>query len=296
MPHPVTGLKADLELLCTTILQAGKIIRAAYQSFHHQVHNKPDGTPVTSLDIEISQFLRKSLLRARPNYGFLSEEDHNDPSSTTCPLYFLADPIDGTRAFIDRKPEFVVSIAIMKEHHPLIAALYHPLNDRLYTASLGYGAHLNGRPLKVADRFTIEGTHIIGYARKLAKAGFKDIHVTPINSMAYRMALISQGHAHATIAFTDKSDWDVAAADLIARESGLQVTDLHGQRLTYNSPHLRLKGIICAPPELHRKLSIHLQKQQAAFKQDPDMQTRTNERYTLLTSLDSKKKTYIRRP
>jgi len=76
------------------------------------------------------------------------------------------------------------------------------------------GAKLNGEALKVTDPAKIAGIHMIGYPRKFRRLDFPDMSVTVANSMAYRMCLVASGAADATIAFTPKSDWDVASCTL----------------------------------------------------------------------------------
>jgi myo-inositol-1(or 4)-monophosphatase len=74
------------------------------------------------------------------------------------------------------------------------------------------------------------------------------------NSMAYRITMIAAGHANATVSFTPKSDWDIAAAALIATEAGAVITDLYGATPSFDGPTTSGKGVICASPALHALL------------------------------------------
>ena len=65
------------------------------------------------------------------------------------------------------------------------------------------------------------------------------------------MAFVASGAFDAAVALTPKSDWDVAAGDLIAREAGARVTDQHGQRYRFNKPLPAQPGLVCAAPGLH---------------------------------------------
>jgi len=95
---------------------------------------------------------------------------------------------------------------------------------------------------------------MIGYPRKFRRLDFPDMNVSVANSMAYRMVLVACGQADATIAFTPKSDWDVAAAALIATEAGAVVTDIRGQTPHFDTETTSGLGVICAGTGLHALL------------------------------------------
>ena len=88
--------------------------------------------------------------------------------------------------------------------------------------------------------------------------------------MAYRMALVASGQAHATVAFTPKSDWDIAAAQLIATEAGALVTNLHGQVPSFDGPTTSGLGVICAGMTLHALLLACITPVIAQFEKSGD--------------------------
>jgi myo-inositol-1(or 4)-monophosphatase len=92
---------------------------------------------------------------------------------------------------------------------------------------------------------------MVGYSRKFTRLGFPDMRYKISNSMADRIVMVAGGHADATVSFTPKNDWDIAAAALIAQESGALVTDLTGQVPRYDGESTRGMGVICASPALH---------------------------------------------
>jgi len=208
----------DLALLRDIVREAGAIAKVAFDANDSKQWNKEDSSPVTEADIAVNDFLEETLRAARPNYGWLSEETKDDNSRHACPRSFVVDPIDGTRAFIDRTPNFTVCVAIIEKGKSIAGVVFNPLKDELYEASLGGGARLNGKPISVTNPKAIKGIQMIGYPRKFRRLDFPEMTVSVANSMAYRMVLVAGGQADATIAFTPKSDWDVAAAALIATE------------------------------------------------------------------------------
>lgn len=244
-------LKTDLRLLEEAALGAGAIARDAFNKGNAKVWDKEQNHPVTEADLAVNNYLSKFLCAARPDYGWLSEETQDDQSRHQCPRTFVIDPIDGTRAFIDRTHNFVVSVALVENGLAVAGVLYNPLNDELFSAQTGRGAKLNGKPIKVTDCGVIENCKMVGYPRKFRRIGFPDMDVSVVNSMAYRIALVACGRQDATVSFTPKSDWDLAAAEVIAREAGCIITDLSGNDFRYDRKSVKEMGVICAGKTLH---------------------------------------------
>lgn len=260
----------DLELIRSAVLAAGKIAKSAYDANDSKVWDKSNNSPVTDADIAVNDYLLKTLCEARPGYGWLSEETKDDHSRHACPRTFVVDPIDGTRAFIERTPTFTVSVAIIQDGKSIAAALYNPLTGEMFEATLGGGARLNGEVMTAPDSNTVSGIRMVGYARKFRRLGWPEMDCHVANSMAYRMALVASGQADATVAFTPKSDWDVAAAQLIASESGAIVTNLYGKTPTYDGETTRGLGIICAGKTLHALLLARVTPVITKFQESDD--------------------------
>ncbi len=250
----------DLAILETAVRAAGEIARKAFHDNDSKVWDKVENHPVTDADIAVNEYLSSVLRPLRPDYGWLSEETKDDHSRHACPRTFVVDPIDGTRAFIDRSPNFAVSVAIIENGASIAGALYNPLADEMFTAFKGGGAQLNGEAIKPTDRAVLEGCHMVGYPRKFRRLGWPDMNVSVANSMAYRIALVACGKADATVAFTPKSDWDLAAAELIATEAGAMITDLRGKAFRYNAKSTSELGVICAGPTLMPLISKRVKK------------------------------------
>ncbi len=260
----------DLALLRQAVLDAGAIAKTAFEANDSKTWNKSDSSPVTDADIAVNDFLDKTLRAARPSYGWLSEETKDDHSRHDCPRSFVVDPIDGTRAFIDRTPNFAVSVAIIEKGQSIAGVVFNPLMDELYEACLGGGATLNGKPITATNPAEIKDINMVGYPRKFRRLGFPDMKVSIANSMAYRICMVASGHADATIAFTPKSDWDVAAAALIATEAGAVITDIRGQSPHFDTETTSGLGVICAGPTLHALLLAEVKPHLAQFTKGRD--------------------------
>ncbi|WP_298917768.1 inositol monophosphatase family protein [uncultured Algimonas sp.] len=277
----------DLALLERTVREAGRICLDHFNRNEDQVWDKGGNHPVTDADIAVNDYLHATLTGARPGYGWLSEETADDRSRLSAARTFVVDPIDGTRAFIDRKPGFAISVAITEGTKAVAGCVINPLKDEFYAARRGGGATLNGNRLHVRDCTRVGGCTMVGYPRKFKRAGFPDMRVRISNSMAYRMVMVAGGHADATVSFTPKSDWDVAAAALIATEAGATVTDLYGHPPRYGGETTRGMGVICASPPLHallmeqlKPVTAKLHSSKAAPKHNPFLGTTMSDRDT----------------
>ena len=184
---------SDLNLIRAAVLSAGKIALKGFHAGKIDVWDKEKNHPVTQTDIEVNDHLHQVLTEARPDYGWLSEETKDDESRHDCLRTFVVDPIDGTRAFIDRQPNFAISVAVIEKGEAIVAALYNPLKDELYTAHKGGGAFLNETSISVSSCQQIKDCNMIGYPRKFRRLGWPDMNVSVVNSMAYRICLVASG-------------------------------------------------------------------------------------------------------
>jgi len=134
----------------------------------------------------------------------------------------------------------------------------------MFEASLGGGARLNERTLTMADGPDLEAARLLagsGPMKKLKNRPpvYEQDYVF-INSIAYRMSLVAAGNYVGTVSTAEKSDWDLAAADLVVREAGGLVSAPDGSALVYNLQDPRHDGIIAAPPRLHGEIIARLRE------------------------------------
>jgi myo-inositol-1(or 4)-monophosphatase len=251
------NLAQDFELLQATVREAGAI---ALSYFRRDITStkKADGTRVSEADLAVDVMLRSRLIGERPGYGWLSEETADDPARLKARLAWIVDPIDGTHAFLEGQPEWVVAVALVDRGLPVLSAVFNPATDEMFTAMAGAGAKLNGRPIAVRDRSMIEGSFILAsgglFKKKMAETPWPKVRTQWVNSVAYRIARVAQGYADATISLSDKSEWDLAAPALLVQEAGGKVTGIDGGDYRFNRPVPRLKGMVAAGAELHRLL------------------------------------------
>lgn len=223
-----------------------------------KIQDKQDNSPVTAADIAVNDILRKHLTEARPDYAWLSEESAEDPARFTARRVFIIDPIDGTRAFIRGQPHFTICAAVVEDGRPVAGVVFNPARDEFYAAAKGEGATLNGAPIRVTTPDSLDGIRLVCQPEFIASKKWPDpwpdMHVELCNSMAYRIALVAGGTWDAALAPNPKSDWDLAAADIVATEAGARITNLDGAVIRYNQERTRHSGVICAAPDLHGKI------------------------------------------
>jgi myo-inositol-1(or 4)-monophosphatase len=247
------------------VREAGAIAREIFEGSCKTWHKK-DGSPVTEADLAVNKYLGEHLRAARPDYAWLSEENEDDQSRFAAKRVFVVDPIDGTLAFVKRRPHFTVSVAVVENDRPVAAAVYNPITDESYTAAAGEGAHLNSTPIHVTERRELEGCRMLASKATLSHARWAPwptMHVENPNSIAYRVALVASGKFDAAMTMVALHDWDLAAADLIVCEAGGLITSIEGVAPRYNQPDVIQPSVLTAGPALHAVLRSRLDSPEA---------------------------------
>lgn len=245
---------ADIALLTEAAREAGVIARAGYEGVARS-WEKSKGNPVTETDLAVDRFLNDRLCRARPSYGWLSEESTDNPERLGKTRLFVVDPIDGTLAFIKRKPEFTICIAVVEAGVPSVAVVFNPMTDELFSAVRGAGAQLNGAAIRVSGRAALEGCRML-VARDVIEhkawpTPWPAMELGKRSSIAYRMALVANGSYDGMMALSSKHEWDTAAGTLIVQEAGGIVSGHSGAPLAYNQEKPLHRSVVCAGPALH---------------------------------------------
>ena len=247
----------DLDLLIDAAQQASEIA-LKYWKTDQQVDYKDGGSPVSEGDFAVDAFLRTYLTTQRPDYGWLSEETEDGADRLSQDRLFIVDPIDGTRSYVAGNATWGISIAVVEKGRPTAGVVYLPARDKLYAASLGSQATLNGAVIRAGSRRAPDGARVLAPKASL-KAEYwartppdLDQHWRP--SLAYRFCLVAEGRFDAVLTIRDAHEWDIAAGVLIAEASGAVVTDRNGAEIAFNSPAAKAKGVFSAPPDLHNHL------------------------------------------
>lgn len=247
----------DLPLLIDAARDAAGIA-LRYWRTDQRVEYKEGNSPVSEGDYAVDDFLRACLTEARPDYGWLSEETDDDAGRLNQDRVFVVDPIDGTRSYVDGNATWGISIAVVEAGRPTAGVVFLPARDKLYAASLGGGASLNGTPVRAGDRQEPNGATVLAPKPTLDPKWWAnppprvERHFRP--SLAYRFCLVAEGRFDALLTIRDAHEWDIAAGTLIAEEGGARVSDRQGSSICFNSRSAKSAGVFAAPPVLHDRL------------------------------------------
>jgi myo-inositol-1(or 4)-monophosphatase len=241
----------DLTLLLSTLRDAGAVAMR-YHGKNPKKWNKPDGTIVTEADLAVDTLLKATITKARPGDGWLSEESEDTPDRLSKSRLWIADPIDGTRAFADGTRFWGIGVALIENGTAILSGIYCPVDDVLYHAVKGGGAFRNGVQLTSPES---TGHVIVPRAAALpAEALGLATQISSSWPMLLRFALIAEGQNPAAISIGNKQDWDLAAGVLLVTESGGMVTTQNGAPMQFNKLQHHQLGLVAAQQKWHGSL------------------------------------------
>jgi len=264
-------LSDEIEPLLDLMIAVAKEAGAIAMSFFGQnvktwtkVSDDKVSSPVSEADLAVNAHLKQALLGAHPDFGWLSEESEDDPARRNKTFVWVVDPIDGTRAFLRGQPHFTICIALLSESLPIAGVVFNPALDELFHGRKGNGAFLNGKPIYVSEREQLEGCRMIGFDGTFKSQRWRQpwpkMAIEQRNSMAYRLALVASGAFDATVAFSQKHDWDLAAADIIVQEAGGVICHGDGSPVAYNRESLGHSDVVACGPALRNEILAQLKR------------------------------------
>lgn len=231
---------------------AGEVMRRYYR-IDQQVEVKKDLSPITIADTEINELMIKWVQETFPNDGVIGEEASWESERERV---WVCDPIDGTHAYIIRVPTSMFSLALVIDGVPVVAAVYNPWTDEMYTAVTSEGAYRNESPIHVSSKDWGEGVNITGTrgrSYEKIKEVLTDTPGVKVNTIAggvFKGCLVAEGAVEVWF-FEHSGAHDVAAMKLIVEEAGGKVTDLDGNDQRYDRP---INGAIMSNGHIHEEL------------------------------------------
>ncbi|WP_006788483.1 3'(2'),5'-bisphosphate nucleotidase CysQ [Thiorhodospira sibirica] len=229
------------------------------------VEHKADQSPLTAADLAAHQHILRGLTELTPDIPVLSEESKAISFATRARwgLYWLVDPLDGTREFIKKNDEFTVNIALIDQHTPILGVVMAPALGRCYYATHGSGAYchtLGGAVEAIHTRTpcpskpTVVGSRSHGLERLNAWLAQLDSDYELISvGSALKFCLVAEGKADLYPRLGPTSEWDTAAAQCIVHQAGGQVLTLDGKPLRYNTKDslLNPEFLVTGDPSKH---------------------------------------------
>ncbi len=248
----------DLALLKQAARDAGAIALRAFGN-QPQVWDKPaNAGPVTQADLDVDSMLRQTLLAARPDHGWLSEETTDTPARLSTAKTFIVDPIDGTRSFIEGAKDWAHSLAIAENGIITAAVVYLPARKLLFAAQRGGGATLNGQPIRTSAPADAASATVLAARPNFDAAHWRDGTPPPVkrafrSSLAYRLCLVAEGRFDGMLTLRPAWEWDIAAGALIVAEAGGTASTRTGTPLHFNNVTPQVNGVVAAGT-LHQTL------------------------------------------
>lgn len=235
-----------LEAVRSLALAAGRRILDFYER-DFSVEEKADGSPLTEADNAAQAVIVSGLEKLTPDIPILSEEAPSVAYEVRADWhrFWLIDPLDGTKEFVNRNGEFTVNIALIEGERPVLGVVYVPVTGQTYFACRGQGSfrqRLGEKPQAIQSRAFAGGRPVVVASRShagaqlgefLARMGEHDI-VSMGSSLKF--CLVADGTADVYPRLGPTCEWDTAAAQCVVEEAGGRVVDLDNVPLRYNKP------------------------------------------------------------
>ena len=241
-------------LLSDIARRAGRAVMEVYDGGDITVTNKDDDSPLTRADTASHGVIVRELAEAYPDIPIISEEGRDIPPSTRrgWDVFFLVDPLDGTKEFIRRNGEFTVNIALVRDRLPAAGVVFAPAIDLLYAGTVNGGAFREeGGQREPIPREKPERSGRVAVRSRshadpaeeeiLARYGVVD---TVSMGSSLKFCLVADGTADIYVRSGPTHEWDTAAAHAVVRAAGGRVVS-EGAELLYNKETLLNPGFIC---------------------------------------------------
>lgn len=247
-----------LKHIVTISRDAGEAILEVYAT-DFDVESKQDDSPVTAADRAAHDIIVDGLKQLTPAIPVLSEEDGIPPygERSAWQRYWLVDPLDGTKEFVNRNGEFTVNIALVEGHQPVLGVVHVPVQAKTYTGLHGYGARrlVDGEaseairvaeecasPVRVVGSRSHRGPALDEWLEEVGEH-----ELVPMGS-SLKFCVVAEGGADVYPRLGPTSEWDTAAAQAVVEAAGGRVTVSGGSPLAYNAkadilnPHFLVTG------------------------------------------------------
>jgi 3'(2'), 5'-bisphosphate nucleotidase len=234
------------EQLYAICRSAGDVVLNFYRAAENVAFTrKHDDSPLTDADLASHTFLVDSLAALLPRLPIVSEE--SDPRHFVVPKgarYWLIDPLDGTREFIERTGEFTINIALIEGDRTIFGVVYAPVSGQFYCGGRGIAPFVESASGRSALMCRAAGQDLVAaVSRRRAKPALDFLASSSLVAehgvstvtlgSALKLTQIAEGLADIYPCLGPTGEWDSAAGQAIVEAAGGAVLDLHGQPLRY---------------------------------------------------------------
>ena len=213
---------------------------------------KSDNTPVSNGDIEVNKILTNKIKEITPNITIVSEESSSHKTDNNLKNFWLIDPIDGTRDYINNRDEFTLNAALILDKKPAIGIIAAPAKKRIfYSYGLSNSYELTGgNEVSLIDKKkNYEGLTSVSYSSEL-KPEILEIHkkykITSYQNMksSLKFCVVAAGEFDMYVTEARACEWDIAAGHAILEHAGGKLTDFEGNEVLYGKPEFKNPSLI----------------------------------------------------
>ncbi len=245
-PSP-DALEELLAQVCDIARRAGQRIMEVYRG-EFGVETKADSSPVTEADLQSEKIILQALQELTPELPAVSEEavERGEIPNVSNGCFWLVDPLDGTREFVNRRDEFTVNIGLVDNGAPILGVVGVPAQDAIYAAcGPGTARFMNGdaAPEPIAARrppaagVTVVASRSHGDKTRLKEFLEQYTVAQQISAgSAVKLALVAKGEADLYPRFGRTMEWDTAAGHAILIAAGGSVRTVDDEVLRYGKP------------------------------------------------------------
>ena len=242
--HQAQAILADpklLKALQQLVHQAGEAIMQVYKTADFGIETKKDDSPVTKADLDAHYLLVDGLAKLTPHIAIVSEED---PASQIVPqthnCYWLIDPLDGTKEFINRNGQFTVNLALIEDNAPSFGFVSTPIDQTVYWGGKHLGAWrwrddsiepLQTQAHQLPKRVVASKSHLNDATRDFITNLGPTTLVQAGSSL--KLLRIAEGEADIYPRLAPTCEWDTAAAQAVLEGAGGKVTQVDGSPMKY---------------------------------------------------------------
>ena len=230
--------------ILTICEEAGKAVMDIYQTGNDNLEIKNDGSPVTLADLNSHKIILERLSSLNPLFPVLSEED-TKKEQVDAPIFWLVDPLDGTKEFIKRNGEFTVNVALIEDGNPVLGVVSAPAAKEVFYGIPGFGSFkiTQGNETRInttkqdknSCRITLSKSHQSQADEDFiteTKKYFTNVEIVPAGS-SLKLCRVAENSADIYCRLGPTFQWDIAAGQAVAEGSGATVKDLRGESLSY---------------------------------------------------------------
>lgn len=225
--------------------EAGDAILEVYRQ-DIEVMTKSDESPLTQADLASHHVITSALADLTPEIPVLSEESAEIDFSVRSAWqeYWLIDPLDGTKEFINRNGEFTVNIALIRGNEPVMGVVYVPVSGVTYSGVVGEGAErseADGKPVPISIRLPCADPIVVVGSRSHANPALAGMlkalgpHELVSMGSSLKFCLLAEGKADFYPRLGPTSEWDTGAAHAVVLAAGGSIVKLNGEPLKYNT-------------------------------------------------------------